>query len=222
MFPRHKMRLMVGLGCIACAATISGRVEAFGPCGDLTCVNLEWRPAEMTVSVGDRVHIGLYAVSTETDLGQWVASLTAILNWDPSVLRLIDRFNNGPYDWLASVFPDELTGLDPDGLNLTFLDGDAFYVALGQVAPQPLPFVEPDGLLVTTMLFEALAETPETSVSFVRSFGESETVVFDGLTPGVDVTGTLGQATIRIVPEPGTLVLLLMGGLAVRARRFSR
>jgi hypothetical protein len=162
-------------------------------------IDLEWRPSEPTVIVGDIVRLGLYAVSDdETD--QSIAAMDVLLAWEPEFLELLGKEDNGPYEWLFSGFPDD-SGLD--GLNDTWLDGDAFYSALARFGAPA--FATPEGLLVTTMQFQALAETPGTELTIPEHLGEfSYTRVYDGEIPGKDVHGELGSATIIILSEvPG-------------------
>ena len=82
-------------------------------------VNLEWRPAEQTVLKGDTVEISLYAVSDDPIADQPFSIIEAILLWEPSHLELLGKEDNGPYDWLASSFPDD-SGSAFDGLNYPF------------------------------------------------------------------------------------------------------
>ena len=219
MMVRRSGWIMIAVVAVGFAAISSNRCMAFGPCGDLPCVDLEWRPPSQTVGVGDIVELGLYAVS-DSAFDHVISSLTVILSWEPQYLRLLDRDNNGPYDWLFSGFPHD-SGLDSDHLNDTWTDGDAFLAALGDVAPDPLPIATTEGLLVTTILFRALAVTPSTQVYILPDVGGmSASQVFDGITPSTLVTGDLGKATVKIVPEPATLTLLLLGAaLACRTRR---
>jgi hypothetical protein len=163
-------------------------------------VNLEWRPAEQTVTEGEIVNIGLYAVSDdETD--QSIAAMEVILAWDSAFLELLGVDNNGPYEWLFSDFPDD-SGFD--GLNDTWADGDALYQALARLGNPA--YATPDGLLVTTMRFEALAKTPArgTVLTILEEWGQyTRTRVFDGEIPGKEVTGTLGSANVRILCANG-------------------
>ena len=156
-------------------------------------INLEWRPDTQTVLVGATVDIGLYAVSDDPEMDQYILAMDVILNWDPDSLELVGVDNNGPYDWLFSGFP---VG-DVDGLNDTFADGDALYTALGQLGAGA--WATPDGLLVTTFQFTALAETPGTSLTIAEDAGSYTHTAIWG-SPGLDVHGTLGTATVTIGP----------------------
>jgi hypothetical protein len=178
-------------------------------------INLEWRPSAQVVNVGDTAAIGLYAVSDD-DTAQSLSALDAIVAWDTAHLELLGVTNNGPYVWLSSGFPND-AGLD--GVNNTWTDGDALYQALGALGSPAM--ASPAGLLVTTFRFEALAETPATLVTLPESLGLfTSTRVFDGQTPGLEVQGSLGSATVTIVPEPDSLLILLGGVAALRRGRL--
>ncbi len=178
-------------------------------------INLEWRPATPTVTVGNTVNLGLYAVSDDGS-DQSISAMDVIISWDSGYLDLLGVSDDGPYAWIASGFPNDAA---LDGVNDSLADGDALYsayAALGSPA-----FATPAGLLVTTFQFEALALTVGTPLTIPPTFGTfTETEVFDGAVPGLGVHGTLGAATVTIVPEPGSLALLVAGvGLAVRRGR---
>jgi hypothetical protein len=175
-------------------------------------VNLEYRPAQQTVRAGDTVHISLYAVA-EGPGDQSVSDIEVVLLWDPLMLAGIERIDNGPYAWFFSDFPGK-GGFDPDNLNGTHEDGNAQYLAARQLAPLAPFFATPEGRLVTTFVFEALAETPATFLESPRFFGQNRTRVFHGFTPNLDITGSIGTAQITIIPEPSTLGLLIFGAFA--------
>ncbi|UCC31966.1 MAG: hypothetical protein JSU86_06740, partial [Phycisphaerales bacterium] len=137
---------------------------------------------------GETVEIELYVVS-ETGTDQPISAISVIFTWDSSRLELQGNVDNGPYSWLVSGFPDD-SGLD--GLNDTFLDGNALYEALVLPAPNPPAVATADGLLVTTLQFRALA-SGTAQVEIIGAFGQStKTTVVDGETFGLDITGQLG------------------------------
>lgn len=157
-------------------------------------VSLEWRPAVQRVSVGDTVAIGLYAVS-DTSENQSLSGIEALALWNPDVLSLSGLTNDGPFSWLASWFP---TDGQLDGLNDTWLDGDAFYQAFGPLAPTPSAQATGDGLLVTTLRYDATG-AGTTALLFMPTFGKfSFTRVFDATVPGAFLTGTLRGATVIV------------------------
>lgn len=198
-------------------------VPVFAQIGPSDPVDTEWRPSPTTVEVGQQFQIGFYGVGTG-DAQSTVSNFEAALSWNPEHLRLIGKVDNGPYRWLFSGFPAAFSGFDPEGLNESWADGDAQYLASRQFAPLSPFFAPNEGRLVTTFIFEALAETPATFIESPSFRGANRSRVFDGLIPNLDITGTLGHAEVRIVPEPASLGLLAMGFGAliwtVRQRRL--
>ena len=102
--------------------------------GTAPVVNLEWRPVSQTVTVGETVDIGLYAVQSGDSLVVFSA-MEVILAWEPDFLELTGNIDNGPYDWLSSTFPAIDPGNLNDGVPLPPIgvpnnDGDALYQAL--------------------------------------------------------------------------------------------
>lgn len=180
----------------ALVLVLAGGVTADDPPRAL--VDLEWRPAHQTVLVGQTVSIGLYAVSSDPEMNQAMAAMDVILEWDAPYLTLLGRVDNGPYTWLFSGFPNDST---LDGLNNTWLDGDALYSAYSRFGAPA--YATPAGLLVTTMRFTALTTTPQAVLAIPESVGlYTHTAVYDGQIPGLDIHGQLGSATVRILTEP--------------------
>lgn len=179
-------------------------------------VNLEWRPADQTVNVGDTVNIGLFAVADDPDLSQSMAAMDVIIFWDAMYLQLLGIDDTGGPGWLTSGFPN-----DPYGLNEAIppQDGDGLYTAFAQFG-DPV-YATPEGALVTTFQFSALAETAGAALEILESAGLPlfETIVYSGDTPNLAITGTLGSALVTIVPEPGALSLLFLSGLCVLRRK---
>jgi hypothetical protein len=196
------------LGCLLALGLLAGTTDVRG------AIHLEWRPGAQIVNLGSTVDVGLYAVS-DSALDQSVSAADVILDWDPAYLALTGVLDNGPYAWLSSSFPND-AGLD--GLNNTWLDGDALYLAMAQLGTPAQ--ASPAGLLVTTFQFTALDLTAGTLLSIPASEGSfTNTRVFDGVTPGLEVQGDLGTALITIVPEPGLLGLVSAGALVALRRR---
>jgi hypothetical protein len=158
-------------------------------------INLEFRPAVQSATLAEEaVGVGLYAASDSAD-DQLLSAIQAIVQWDPAHVRLIGLDTSGAVPLVGSGFPD-----DPFGLNEIDppQDGDGLYVALAL----PPVAATPAGTLLTTFLFEPLATTPGTEVAFLEEAGSppTQTIVYDGTVPNLDVTGTLSGAVIEILP----------------------
>lgn len=186
---------------------------AFTAEGVLANIDLEFRPSHQVATVSQTVDIGLYAVS-DSAVNQPMSAVDLVFGWDPSFLDLTGLSQTGAVPLLSSFFPAG----DPWGVNEVVppQDGGGFYSAFAQLG-SPVQ-VTPAGVLLTTFKFTALAETPLTTVGMLSSISCQNTVVFGGSMPNTDVTGTLSHATVEIVPEPGS-VLLLFAGVTLLARR---
>ena len=175
-------------------------------------VNLELRPVQETVRVGDVLEVGLHAVSDdETD--QMVRGMQVILQWDPAYLGLDETqplIASGPYPWLLSGFFDDSSR---DGLNDTWDDGDAYYQAAGNF--QSPAWATTEGLLVTTFRFNALTPTLATDMAILPTLGQYTITQVLGEAVGEDVTGTLGTATTTVEPavDWGMLTLEIPSGM---------
>lgn len=173
-------------------------------------IDLTWRAAPPIVHVGRTVEVGLYAVSDDgTD--QPLAGIDAVISWDPAVLELLGKHDNGPYAWLVSSFPNDagLEGLNADCGPVVFCDpftgmpyndGDALYQAVGQPGFDPPPLATVEGLLVTTLSFRAAHEASTTEVALLEVIGEQRTLVADAVNLGADVTGALESVTVVVAP----------------------
>ena len=210
-------------------------------------IDLEFRPATQIACPGDIVDIGLYAVTSDVPPLGSISTLVVILSWEPELLELVGRVDNGPYEWVYSRFPDD-SGIDglndgcfgpehdqPEGREcVPFNDGDAWYHAWSQLAPNPPAWATPEGLLVTTFRFRLLDEAPG-QLEMISEYMNSHTRVLDAFEPGLDATGTLGPPAtvlpcgivIPTVSEWGlvvTVALLLAAGLTLKpwGRRLMR
>ena len=161
-------------------------------------IDLVWRPAHQDVLVGQPFTIRFYAVA-DSENDQSISVISAIMVWDAESMALQGNTNNGGYEWLLSLFPNDDGG---DCLNCDWSDGDAFYRAWMQIIPPVPAWTTPGGLHVTTMRFNALEETDGVELCMIPAFGAfSLTRVLDGLTPGLDVTGLIDScATVTILP----------------------
>jgi hypothetical protein len=176
-------------------------------------VELFFSPSETTVEVGDTFTLGL-VVRSLNEGEHAISGLDAVLTWDPEVLMLTGKIDNGPYAWGRSLFPNRSQG-DLDFLNDDWSDGDAFYQAISRLLPDPpafAPAVGTDGLLVTSFVFEALSPSGAggTIVDLPLTFAEfSRTQVISGVTPAFDMLDQVTPATVTILPEPTVMAFLL-------------
>lgn len=181
-------------------------------------VNIEFRPVTSVINVGDTAQVGLYLTWDGTGVGQSVSALQVAFSWDPSFLDLTGLDGTGGATLITSEFPIAGSG----GLNDASIpiDGDGFYLGLADLG-NPIDTTVAGGALVTTFLFEGLAETPATPVTMWPSGGSPlvRTTVFDGVTPNTDVTGTLSGTSITIIPAPGAGLLLGVGAAGMLRRR---
>lgn len=191
------------LSCVMTGAVFAlGMLATAGAVADP--ISLEWRPANQVVTVGSTVNVGLYAVSDDA-VNDIISVMDVILEWDPAYLNLIGVDNNGPYTWMSSGFP----AAAPGGLNPDHSDGNALYTARSQFPPSPFAEATPEGLLVTTVQFMALAETPGTPLTIPEDHPDGAETIIVSEIPGLDIHSNLGSATIVIIPEPASFVLLL-------------
>lgn len=196
-----------GLFCMAADTCLEGRCSGVGTacpgqvCDETTdrckAVNIELRPLlQGPHVVGETVEIDLYAVA-DGGVDQPIAGLDVVMSWDGQRLELMGAIDNGPYDWSASGFPDDSI---LDGLNDTFLDGNALYEASGPPPPSPPALATPQGLWVTTFQLRALT-AGRAHFEILRDLGQfSETKVLDGETLGLDILGSVGpEAAVDII-----------------------
>lgn len=188
-------------------------------------INLELRPGSQTTVIGAPADVDLYAVSDGAG-NQGLSALNVLLSWDPAYLELVDVDVTGSPLMSASGFsyPDPLFGINEA---LPPADGDGLFVGF---APFGGPvFATPAGTRLATFQFNALAPVPSTLIEILDSlqkpgFAATDTVVYDGSVPNLDVAGTLGTADVRIdVPEPGSIGVAALLALGVlRRKRRSR
>lgn len=174
--------------CAASGTACPGQVcdESVDRCKS---VGIEFRPSSQgPVAFDTVVEVGLYAVSA-TGVDQAISAVSAVVAWDPARLELLGILNNGPVNWLVSALPDD-SGLD--GLNNTFLDGDALYQASTTPNPNPPALATTGGLLITTFRFRAFAAGSASIRLVPMRGGFSKTQVTDAETIGLDITGAIG------------------------------
>ncbi|MCH7592334.1 MAG: hypothetical protein IH989_06110 [Planctomycetes bacterium] len=189
-----------GLRC----AVLLGALSAL-PAMTHADINLELRVSSSTVSVGDTVEVGLYAVSdAETD--QTFSAVDVILHWDPSVLRLDGKIDNG-FGWSSSTFPCDgclgklnfdcccqQTVCDPAYSGLPANDGVALYQAWQFSGPFPEATL--GGTLITSIVFAAIGRAAATEIRILDAAGNTSTTrVLNG--PAENLTGALGSLLLE-------------------------
>ncbi len=172
-------------------------------------INLQWRTSAPVVRVGEAIELGLYAVSDDGS-DQAFAALDVIMGWDPEVLELTGKGEDGPYDWLSSSFPND-SGLDRLNADcgedvycdpyshIPFNDGAAMYECVAPWGLDPPPYATLDGLAVTSFKFTALAVTPATRVRFLPEVGSASSTVVIDADDYSDVTGSLAMLVLSVV-----------------------
>ena len=130
-------------------------------------INLEWRPSAQSVYIGDPVGVGLFAVS---GTGQYEPfnSAQVIVTWDPGYLQLTGVDQTGA----VLVPPEDSSSFvagDAFGFNESNPPTDGDGIWFGFVSLGENRFATPTGALLTTLLFDAAAETPGTAVSMLAS-----------------------------------------------------
>jgi hypothetical protein len=155
-------------------------------------INLGWIPDDVIIPPGEILEIGLVAFSADQTPAS-AQTFDVLLQWDPTKLQLLGNENNGPYSWQLSTFPDDSNA---DGINDTFLDGDAYYTAWS--VPSNLPSIPMSGLLITTMRFQTLEAVSETLIEIPTCLGESPTVTEIDFGPFGNQTGLLFSASVRV------------------------
>ncbi len=128
------------------------------------------------VPVGCTVEIDLILSATDP---YKVASVDALLSWDPSKLKLIQALPSDE-DWFVAAFLN-----DQDGINFDVTDGDALFTALHNPAD---PLDVPPTKTVATFVFEVLGDGQVELLASLGAFGESRVL---GTTPGEAITGAL-------------------------------
>jgi|GEM_PF-3559758 len=156
-------------------------------------VDMAQSPLAQSVPIGVTVNVKI-VVNSPTPGGQAWDSLDAVIAWDPTRLKLLGstQVGAGAFFFLTGFFPD------PDGVNVSLIDGNAIFTALGPPGSQIIAPPAPAQLVVTTLQFLALAPTPATPVDFLPTIGVfGQTRVLLG---GFNVTGdTTSIAFVEIV-----------------------
>ena len=186
------MRTRTTIVAVAAMLLVAGAAQA-------ALVDLSLEPSTSTVNVGDPFSLEFWMRSDPT--GQSNDGADVQLQWDPLYVRLDGLVEDGDYDWMMAFFNDPY-----DDGNVCF----TLFAELGGDSPET-------DLHAVTLNFTALAVTDSTLVTIpaTRSGSMPTCVAWEG----EDITGTLTGADIQIVPEPCTMALLALGGLALLRRK---
>ena len=161
------------------------------------------------VTVGQIVEVRLRASSEliENFTGTSFVAIDCILGWDPAHLRLLGLATAGSVPLLSSYFPNP--SADYTGINESSppQDGDALYYAL---APLGNPVQCPAfGVQVTTFRFQVLSAFASTDIEIIPTLTVdflTDTIVYDGTVPGLDVLGAVtGWTVVQTPPCPADL-----------------
>ena len=150
--------------------------------------------AALSVTVSGQAQDSLFEYNPES--GEFVVTPTAnepitLIQLETQAVRLNDD-QPVPLAWRFARFPNE--GNDELGPVLEWVDGSA------GLLPLTLPFSF--GILTT-----GLGESDFPSLSYTFNSGAAQTDF------------TVAQGTVTVVPEPASLALLGLGGLAIIGRR---
>jgi hypothetical protein len=160
-----------------------------GPVAADDVIDLDWRPGEVDVEVGETFELGLYAVAVGGEAIAYSATQVIVL-WDPETVAFLGIIDNSGYDWLSIGFPPDAGG---DGINLDLEDGDAWLQAWGSFGG--FPEATPEGALIATFEFQLINEVRETEVGIPVRIGErTRTAVLSSQIPGLDILGEVSDA----------------------------
>jgi len=175
-------------------------------------VDLEWRPSQATIGVGESLFVDLYAVA-DNPTGHLISAIDAIILWDPSYLDFWGLVGDPQPYWMVDGFLDAPGGINDD----PYFDGDAMYTAWANFGEDVL--VTQDGLLCATFEWRGLQITDLTEVTIPALCGQAATAVYDGTSGNNDIKGELGGIEVTIVPEPCASLVFSFGLLPLLRRR---
>lgn len=185
-------------GCSVCGVIV-GTSFAAPPAG--AGVNVEFRVlGPNPVHVGETASFGVYVVS-DSAASQPIAAAEIVFAWETPSLGSLAMDPGGAVSLAFGGFPvvgsNGLNESDPPA------DGDGLFVAFAPLGSPVL--ATPGGTLLTTLTFQTLQFDPQAEVTLPVSAGAPPrgTIVFDGVLPNTNVTGTLHSASIRIISACG-------------------
>lgn len=187
--------------CVALLSASHARADSL--------IGLELVGPTAPVVVGQEIQVKLRAKQEPQDnfVGQSFVAIDCILKWNPKRLKLLGLTTTGSVPLLSSYFPTPAN--DYTGINEVNppQDGTALYYALAQLG-QPVP-VPQTGVQIVTFRFKVQSAFASTQVEILPSLTvtvPADTVVYDGTVPGLDVAGTLTNATVvQVLPCTGDL-----------------
>lgn len=171
-----------------------------------TLVNLSLEPSTKTVSVGQAFSMEVWMRLNPPGEGLDLCGMDMDLQWDKTYVRL---------DGVTVTASCSANFSESD-----FSDGDAILTVVFNDYPNTTYTDQHPA----TLHFTALAVTESTLLTIPSSLGHNIPTCVASYGEPWDVTGTLTGADITIVPEPSTIALLGLGGLALlilRSRRAS-
>jgi hypothetical protein len=170
--------------------------------------------------VGQQVVVDLMA-TTSSGGAEGILSYQMIFGWETSFLRL-DSFSNVSGIGYAGLgfFRDAYGINNTASVTTPPTDGDAILVGLGPFGSSIT--VPSGGLRLARLTFTALAPTNSTPISMIPALGSptGTTVVYGAGGANIDVTGALAGTSVRVIPGPPVLgVLVGVGAMSARRRR---
>lgn len=182
-------------------------------------INLSLSPSASQVNVGQQVFVDLMATTTSGN-AEGILSFQMIFSWQTSVIRLDGFSNAGGVGYTALGFLRDAYGLNnTSSISTPPTDGDGILIGLGPFGSAIT--VPSGGLRLARLQFTALAPTASTPIAVLPSAGSptGTTVVYGSAGPNIDVTGSLSGTSVRIIPGPPVLGVLVGASLTLTRRK---
>lgn len=195
-------RLGMGLlVCVACVALPAGTAWS-------AQIDLTLGTTTPVVNPGETVEVQLWFTADQAPGQEWIAA-DIWLEWDHPNLTLTGFETNPAIPFVST----SLTPINPDDA-----EDDVLWSGVGNFGSA---FVADSGVgtYVATFEFEAGPTPAVVDIVTLAQHGPSSTYIGD--TFGFNVVGLPGGTTVTILPEPGTISLILLGGLLAMKRRRS-